>query len=305
MKHTLYIILSFCFLVSCVTPIDLEPREAPKTLVVEGFISTKPGVHTVRLSRTGNFVGAFEVGGIIPSENRAQVFIRELGGQVTHLIEQGNGRYNTPPGFAAEVGNSYSLFIQTADGERYVSSPELVSEPVMIEDVFLRFEKKASAEVAFESGVNVFLSFQDPGESRNFYLMEATDGVYPFTSHPDMFPCDLEEAGEGLLECSCVPTGLLTNCFRYERDYLEFKGEFRTDSLCTFVERSEQSFELASDLNSNGNLMTPFAAYVEDDGRRFEFSYRTDINLYSISEEAFNYYNTLAGQLSIRGRHSK
>ena len=215
------------------------------------------------------------------------------------MLEIGSGIYQTPEDFRAVVGETYGLTIQLANGDMLTSTPQLVEPAPDIEKVLLRYKKFPSTdEFNFISGVEVFVEYQDPVESRNFYMTTHTKGVYPFTSNWDLFVC-------GNNPFCCIPSfnqPELERCFRYERDFPDLGVQVESVQDCRRSGGPQtRQFNLYEDSQSNGVLTTSKAVFVEDDGRRFEFSYRTQVNLMSISAEAFSYFSTLEGQLSIDG----
>ena len=284
---------SFLFLLTgCINPIELPIRDADRALVVEGFVTNEPGPYTVRLSRSADFEGvSFGSGGIIDPESDAQVVLRDEDGFLVPFNEVRNGYYQTPPDFQAEIGKTYSLLIITLDGEEFLSAPVTIPQGADIDNIVTRFERKVSnSEFDFTTGVNVFVEFQDDPDENNFYLSYTSNGVFPWTAHPELasinpyFPC---------------PTGQTVECFRYERDY--FQPAFVDATRCYVPEARPFDFILNTDLLQNGSEITTLAAFIEDDGKRFEFSYRVRINFMTISAEAFGFYNRLASQLSIEG----
>ncbi len=287
------------FIHSCTNPIELDVREDGRILVVDGYITTEPGPHNIRLTRSSDYVGFNFQSGVNVAEEDAIVIIRTSDGEVVRMLHIGSGIYQTPEGFRAIVGETYGLTIQLANGDMLTSTPQLVEPAPDIEKVLLRYKKLPSTdEFNFTSGVEVYVEYQDPVESRNFYMTTHTKGVYPFTSNWDLFVC-------GNNPFCCIPSfnqPELERCFRYERDFPDLGVQVESVQDCRRSGGPQtRQFNLYEDSQSNGVLTTSKAVFVEDDGRRFEFSYRTQVNLMSISAEAFSYFSTLEGQLSIDG----
>ena len=287
------------FVLGCINPIELEVRTDDRLLVVDGFITTEPGPHKIRLTRSSDYIGFSFQSGVNVAEENALVAIRSDQGEVFRMAHIGRGIYQTPTDFQPVIGQSYSLNIELMNGDQLVSAPQLITEAPAIENVLLRYNKLPSVdEFSFNSGVDVFVEYQDPAASRNFYLTTHTKGVYPFTSNWDLFFC-------GNNPFCCVPTFAnpeLERCFRYERDFPDTGVQVESVQDCR---RSggpqERQFNVYEDSQFNGNLITNKAVFIKDDGRRFEFSYRTQINLMSISPEAFAFFSAIQGQLSIDG----
>ena len=90
-KQILLLLLSF--ISSCIDPIELEISEEKRILVVEGFISTGPGPHRIKLSKNAKFGNIFT--GFIKNEVGADVWIRNNDGHITILKEDSPGEYFT------------------------------------------------------------------------------------------------------------------------------------------------------------------------------------------------------------------
>ena len=166
-KRILLILLTLIY--GCIDPIELDISEEIRILVVEGFISTGPGPHRIKLSKSGKYGDLFK--SVIRNEVRADVWIRDNVGNVTILKEVSPGWYDTPEDWHAELHKSYTLNIITNVGAHYISSPETVVPVAPIDSLILQYKKISTANpFAFLLGVEVFARFQDPPDSRDFYI---------------------------------------------------------------------------------------------------------------------------------------
>ena len=291
LKFLVFVLLN-SLLFQCVDPIDLPVRDIQPELVIEGFITNEYGPHVIRLTRTSDFTTPFEVAGVIEREEGATVGLRDSDGLYTELRDIGRGYYATSESFRGVVGKSYTLSIETKIRESYISQPVTIPEGAEIDDVLLRYDRKPSLnEFDFTSGINAFVVFEDNAETQDFYLLNHSDGVYPWTAHP-------EDATNAL--SPCFPSNFSTNCFRYERDYYD---AVEIPELIPCLRRSFASFGFRTidDQAFDGKQATILASFIEDDGRRFEYSYRANINLYTIEDDAFAFYQRLDQQLEISG----
>lgn len=123
-------VLLLVFSLSCVQPFDvgIVVNGTPQ-LVVEGSVNDADEVFTVRLRTSGNFDGvAVNTLGV-----NAQVQIVSGADEITHLNEVLPGVYRTDTAaLIGQVGESYSLRIQLANGENYISTVETIPQPVAI-----------------------------------------------------------------------------------------------------------------------------------------------------------------------------
>jgi len=149
-KITIIFILAGILTNSCINQLDVNTNSGELILVVEGFISTQAGPHIIRISRSAKYGSFFE--GTIRNVTNAKVFIRDQKGEVTFLTNDGFGVYNTPFGFRAVVGNSYTLQITITD-KTYYSTPQLVTKAPKIDSLILEYNKFPSTDpLDFKSG---------------------------------------------------------------------------------------------------------------------------------------------------------
>ncbi len=124
------IYLGFLFLLGCVEPFDIGGNPNPGAqLAVEGFVNDVDEVFTVRLRTVSTFDGV-EVNAL---GSNAQIQIVSGSEEIIHLQEVSSGVYRSDSAaLTGMVGESYTLRIQLANGESYVSSTETIPEPVNI-----------------------------------------------------------------------------------------------------------------------------------------------------------------------------
>lgn len=113
---------------ACTDPIDFDIGEGSQYLVVDGFVTSNPGPHFVKLSTSASFATVFE-GGFETPILGAQVWLRDDLGTYIALQEDTQGFYKTAETFSGVVGRKYSVHLITPDGEEYQSTPSLLSPP--------------------------------------------------------------------------------------------------------------------------------------------------------------------------------
>lgn len=142
---------------------NMEPM-----LVVDGLFTDQPGPHTVRLSKSVKFQEEFKN---IPVSG-AILYIAGSDGSIIPFNEVQPGVYRTPAGFSGQVGHSYVLHIETADGQIYESDPQMILQPVnteainaqISEEVFYNYSaisNRVYSTVA--EGTEAYLQVSDPG----------------------------------------------------------------------------------------------------------------------------------------------
>lgn len=181
------VFIAILILVSCVDALDISTDRVINDLVVEGHITTSPGPHTVRISRSAKYGSVFD--DFSRPEVSAFVRVRDNEGNQT-VLEESNfnpGVYLTPSGFRARVGRSYTLLINTFGGERYSSIPEEVQAVPELDTIILRYKELPSLnENEFDYGVEVFGQWTDPADQANYYLWNNL-GFYFIETNPEDF----------------------------------------------------------------------------------------------------------------------
>lgn len=268
------LILVFLGFSSCIDEIDIKTEEEKELLVVEGYISTKPGPHIFKLSKSAKYGSIFE--GFSESEENASILIKDDIGNQVFLNEESPGIYATPVGYRAEVGRSYTLVINSKGGQ-YISTAEKVVPVPEIKNIEARWKKFPSViPENFDSGVEIYATFDDPAESQNFMFWN-TIGTFIMYTNPELFVLRSPPAPPIPMPKDCC-----ARCFFEE-------------------EKAESTFRIYSDVNSNGNEVTTLAAYLPDDGGRFDEKYLVRLEQYSLSREAFQFYKLLNSQIEIDG----
>ncbi len=282
---------------SCITPIDLESEKDPEQLlVVEGYLTTEAGPHFIKLSTIAAYGDVYR--SVTERVADANVVIRTETGENIGLTHNKQGYYQTPITFLPRVGASYTLIIETTEGERYLSTPQLIEPVPELQQVELRYKEFPDVTVADGAvGLEVYATLQDPENVKNYFMWTRTDGVFPFTSTPMECPDDVKSC------CRLVDREM--NCFRFEQNYNQphydysFLHGILPDCIVKYPTYFKQA--IGSDQLRDGNRITFNTVFIEDDGRRFQYRYRFMLNQLSLSEEAFDYYSLVQSQQSISG----
>jgi len=267
------ILLSGFITNSCVNSLDININKELRLLVVEGYITTQNKPFRIQLWRSAKYGSVFD--GFQRPVERATVAVRDNTGKITFYNEIGDGVYESPNGFKAEVGKSYSLLIISDDGSNYFSRPELVTEAPPIDSLIVRYKKLPTNDPAkFTSGAEVYSRWKDPSGVKNYHLW-LNNGTYKIKTFPEDHTI--------VVNGTTVPDPL--DCC----------------AICWASEMADYSIHTYSDINTDGNTVTSLAAFIEDDGGRFYEKYLSRIEQLSISQDAYLFFNLLGNQLSING----
>lgn len=283
----------------CISPLDQEPDDFTDYLVVEGFIDDDFGPHDLTITRISKFADVFAGGVILPIDAEVtiidqfgvrtpverQVVIKKENFNVaspgcvpgTRFVEV-KTVHQTPPSFKGEVGNTYTLEIRI-DDKTYQSDPVTMLPTPPIESVEVRLKQLPSLDPSvIPSGIEVIANWNDPPEERNYYQW-IVNGIYPISTPPIVGACCLYDAFDG--------------------------GE----SECWIIENDIEGNEIAfSDTDVNGQLTSLSVGFIEDNGLRFSSvslpankRYYLEVEQYSISEEAFGFFERIKTLSEISG----
>ncbi|MBW6498227.1 MAG: DUF4249 domain-containing protein [Bacteroidales bacterium] len=142
-RLNLFIISLMALLVhSCQEEYFVDLKDVETALVVEGYISDKGGIQSIRLSYASKFQSVespvYAYG--------ANVILHVSDGTTWEFHPGWAGYYNLPADFLAEPGKTYTLEIQLTgfDGEPrvYQSIPQAMPSPVNIDDAYAEFSEE-------------------------------------------------------------------------------------------------------------------------------------------------------------------
>ena len=278
LKRLIYLLLLLPM--ACVDPYEVNVPNGAQLLTVEGIISTGPGPHAITLTRSATYGSIFE--GLIRPVSLATVVVRDNEGNVTFLTEgvDAKGSYFTPANFRAQVGKSYTLQIQTAEGKVYTSTPEQVEAVPAIQTLDIRTVTiPTEGSDVPKSGIQLVVGIKDPGDQNNFYYWKNGPAVYVLETNPELYtPRPTPQNPNRTPQ----PKDCCNICYRYEAG-------------------NNQSLFVSNDDNFNGLNTKITASFIADDGLRFINKFRMDLKQYSISQGAYRFLRLVKQQAEISG----
>lgn len=163
-----YVVFILFFVCSCLEPYDINIENSENLLVVDGLITDEIKNHRIVLTRS-----ITEIGQTPPMESGALVIIYDNIGNEEVLTEVQPGVYETDwRQFKAEVGNAYKLFIRTASGDKYESTPCTIQQKSNIKNVHYIAGKDWNEDQSEEvDGIKILMdgSAEDVGYIRWLY----------------------------------------------------------------------------------------------------------------------------------------
>lgn len=276
LRRLIYIL--FLFSVSCIDPYKVEIEEGQQLVTIEGMVTTGPGPHVIKLTRSDTYGSVFE--GLIRPVQGATMIVRDDQGRVIFLEEdiKKRGSYETPNDFSAEIGRSYTLQIQLVTGEVYSSLPEKVESVPEIKNLTIEtVQIPVEGEILFRSGVQIYAEIEDPGDQMNFYFWRNAESTFILETRPDLY-VDIQPN----LPPRPAPKACCVSCYQTEKI-------------------GNNSIFIAQDENFNGLTTKIPVAFIEDNGRRLVNTFRTDIRQISVSAKAYRFLKLVKQQTEISG----
>ncbi|UTA69635.1 DUF4249 domain-containing protein [Emticicia sp. 21SJ11W-3] len=166
-KNLAYLISICVMFYACVEPYDLNVQQERKILTIDATITDLAEEQSVKIIESysaANTVYAIPVAG-------AKVEIIVDNTERIPLTERSGGVYVLPLSFHTQVGRSYKLAFQRADGTRYESEVEKLGGIPAITNVYDEFKVDGiEASLGTEPAHYIYLDTEDPANEKNSYM---------------------------------------------------------------------------------------------------------------------------------------
>ena len=187
---------------ACVSPFDAMLDDSVQRLVVEGQISNLAGAANTRVSvrYSTPFSNASKD---IPYPKGTKVYLTDNQGNKENFVAGKLGEYlPETPQFKGIPARIYTLHIETSDGKKYESKPELMKTAPPIDTVYLVYKEKFSADGAnYQRYFDVIVETNDPPTAGDLYrwnwvhyeqINACRTGILPQSNGPGIrenYPC--------------------------------------------------------------------------------------------------------------------
>ncbi len=281
-------------LYGCVKSFDANLSLNLNILVVNGIITDQTKTQTISLSRS---VSRNRADSTTISQPVTKASVTVIVDSTTRLllVETSPGVYQLPTGFRGQVGHTYQLRFQTADGASYASSVETM---VAVPPISRAYGQPHSGVVAIgdtsSAATDVFVDYQDPPSTGNFYLWRWRDyevQTYCASCKQGRYVVrDVGPVGSGPLEVlGCVTDTSI-------RSYVYYDYPCRGQCWDIFY---STNLDIFSDLYTNGklqvgHLVATIPAYQPQPALIV-------VEQLSLSANAYRYYKILADQTQTNG----
>jgi hypothetical protein len=192
-----------------------------------------------------------------------------------------NYRYVSSDDFRGEIGRTYTLYVELADGTKVVSTPELISPPIPIGELIVDYvidETLGQGKTVLPDDkwiVKATLDARDASDE-DVYLTWRHRGTFSLQANPELY-CDFRDCGSPGV---CIP-GCCSQCWVVEY------GQ-------TLINTSSSSSQRLSE-----NDLT--VASIPIIGMRTISVYHLDLYQYRISSDVYDFFEALNQQLTNQG----
>jgi hypothetical protein len=249
---------------ACVEIFNPKLKEESRKIVVEGLITDQPGPYRVIIS----YSAGYNNDDLNRKLSNAKVVINDDLGQSETLKEVGQGIYSTQY-YQGKVGRTYTLTIETLDGRRYRSKPELMQAVAPITGATSEYVERLDPNGIRSGRFEVKVNTQDPTTKGNYYR-------WTWTHYNRLSVCITKKLpGEPPIfvesEC-CTP--------------------------CWAIERCNGCILIGSDVLVNGNSISRKVAEVPYNSEKPHYLL---LEQQSLSKEAYEFWQTIDTQTNNSG----
>ncbi len=266
-RTILFLWLATFFLPGCVEPYTPVINESQNSLVVEGLLTDQPGLQNIYISRSSPLSNP----SLIP-DNNCQVRVIDKNGNSYPFYLQGDGvYYNWMTASQLVPGTAYKLVFNTVDGKEYESDYQILPSPCpSIESLYFEIETVGTSdpEQSLE-GVQFYIDINAREDQTRNYRWELVE-TYEYHSAyfiQNYFDGVLHSMPDPLIYYYCWYTGRVNNIFTASTKY------------------------------SVSNRITRYPLhYVSNQTSRLKIKYSLLVKQYSISDDAFQYWDQIRKQ---------
>lgn len=260
----LIIILYFPFLNGCIEPFDFETESFESILVVNATITNEIKSQEIILSRTFRF----EEDVPIPEVSAFIRVVEDSGNE--YIFQEGEaGHYKSIEEFRAIEGREYQLFIQTSDGNLYVSNTSSLTGISPITDMYPVQMSNDSDEI----GIGILVDSFDP-EGNSIYYRYEYEETYRFDA-PDWVRFDIVSTPEGLRPFELVDRPI-------------------EKRICYKTEVSNEILVVDTNSLSEDRIDNFVVRFIKSDDVRISDRYSILVRQFIQSEEANGFYKQLS-----------
>lgn len=242
--------------VACVDPYPVQILSAKSYLFVDGTVTNLPQQESLIIYRTDPqatfrssefsriIIGDIRNKNLPVSGANVSVLVNQQ--EYIRLEESEPGVYAFPAGFTGNVGSSYQLLIEEADGSIYESNDEVMLPVSSIKNIYDSFNREGIRQPNFYgeriSTNDVFIDFDDPADQQNFY-------TWRWIQYESQLYCASCKQGRYFLQET--PQGITGDCVTDSRLNFNNFYDYFCVSSCWDIFYSN-NINILSDIYTNG-----------------------------------------------------
>jgi len=271
---------------ACVDRIDIDTDiTGGFPIAVEGFITDEPGPYRVELSKSFDMESKESMKTPISAK---KVTILDDSGFSEDLVEISQGSYQTSfNGIRGEVGKAYKVRVQLLDGRVYESVLDTLKSYGALDNVYHEYVEEMNTEGIMNYGFNVNFDANAGNESSYRFLWKFK-GTFQVDTNPELYEVSCGESKcPSPRPCSSYVVGT--------DGRLEYVKECE---CCTCWVDFFNDIPVVSDnqFTSGGKFMNITSAYVPITQWTFMYKVHAEVQQYTLSRQAFNFWKALVAQ---------
>ncbi|MGO4920956.1 DUF4249 domain-containing protein [Maribacter spongiicola] len=163
-KQIVVMLIMGLLMQNCIDPFEIETTEFKSALVIEGTITDQLETQRILVSRT------FPLDTVLMTGlSSAKVNVVDSNGGVFSFSEASSGEYESNSPFAAISGVSYTLKVETADGNSYTSEETAVPAKTNLDNLYAVRDFKDNGA---EEGMFIYVDSYDATGQSKYYRYE-------------------------------------------------------------------------------------------------------------------------------------
>jgi len=250
---------------SCIEEVALFTGNS-EALIIDGMITNKPGRHKVKVSQTQAY-NTFQNPDLYMT---AEVTIVDDQGNVESLSYTSLGVFETSPDFFAVEGRSYAVNVKLPSGEEFYSTPETFVQPPPISNV--RYTRE-------NNQVHYYVNFTDTEGEPNYYRWRYKGTYQVFAP----IAYQLSRTNQPLRNSDCIRWSGLPPL---AKDVVN----------CWVIEYDKEFLKVDSDILFDGRELKDYKIFETELNTRFEKGYLVEIELHSLSKDAYKFWEEIQTQ---------
>jgi hypothetical protein len=267
-RQILVLILAILTFTGCVEPYTPKIDESQESLVIEGQITDQAGYHYIRVSRSAPYNDPHEI-----PEKDCRVEVLDNKGNIFQFYESEPGLYEQwiTQNYLT-IGTQYKVQVTTADGNEYQSDYDLLlSSCPPVDSIYYEIEIRETSNPYYPIyGIQFYIDLDAPENfARNYRwkLEETWEYVASYTIQYYYDGTTIHEMENPLLLYRC----------------------WRTDPI-------RQIFAATTRYSISNKIKKYPLLYVSNKSNRLKIKYSLLVKQYSLSNEAYDYWDQLKKQ---------